>query len=209
MTSIDDIAARMTFIGLWLYVDDYGNESAKPSLVRASIWPEDEEITSDVVAGHLLTLAERDMIRFYKVGTREYLTIVNWSKHQRVDKPSKSNVPPPPETLASDDRETLAREGKGVARSVDEARDSAREAEGEGEEREEGEGTPRDPRDFLTTEPPSPFCPAHPNGTVKPCRACGNARLAAKQWEQRHRAWMDDLADGIALAAVLDDGEVS
>lgn len=31
--------------------------------------------------------------------------------------------------------------------------------------------------------PPSPHCPQHPEGTTAPCRACGDARAARKNWD--------------------------
>lgn len=33
------------------------------------------------------------------------------------------------------------------------------------------------------TTPPSPFCPAHPGGTDRPCRPCGDARRAHDTWQ--------------------------
>jgi hypothetical protein len=56
-------------------------------------------------------------------------------------------------------------------------------------------------------EPPSPFCPLHPHGTVKPCGACGNARLRAKDWENRHRAWMDETTEREALIERVADAQ--
>ena len=33
--------------------------------------------------------------------------------------------------------------------------------------------------------PPSPFCPEHPNGTDRPCRACADARRNSESWDER------------------------
>ncbi len=39
------------------------------------------------------------------------------------------------------------------------------------------------------TEPPTPNCPQHPDGTTTPCRACGDARRARSAWDaERDRA---------------------
>lgn len=35
------------------------------------------------------------------------------------------------------------------------------------------------------SEPPSPNCSTHPNGTERPCRACGDARLAREAFDAR------------------------
>ncbi|WP_052067984.1 hypothetical protein [Rhodococcoides fascians] len=36
------------------------------------------------------------------------------------------------------------------------------------------------------SNPPSPNCSIHPKGTEKPCRACGDARLAREAWDAAH-----------------------
>lgn len=175
---------RLTFIGLWLYADDYGNERINSALLKASIWPLDDDITTSVLDEHLLMLADHQMLTLYAVDGRDYFHITNWDRHQRVDKPSASTIPLPPDLEASrDSREGRASEG-GERR--------------EGVERECGEGAPGcdqvgslgggervRPRSAL---PPSPFCPRHPTGTDKACKPCGNARLAFKAWELAREA---------------------
>lgn len=171
------IPARMTFVGLLLYVDDYGNESADAALVKAAIWPTDTKVTVATVEQHMGLIADRGMVTFYEVDGRRYLRITNWEKHQRVDRPSRSNIPSDP----ARDWPVANEGGVGVG--------SGREGEpGEDEGDEEGAGVGRGRGDSRGTrasalEPPSPFCPDHPGGTTKACRACGNARLRLKEWE--------------------------
>lgn len=184
------LAVRLTFIGLWLYADDYGRENARASLVRAAVWPEDDLTTAEIDE-HLLRLAESNMIQLYTVADRTYFQITNWAKHQRVDKPSRSNIPEPRDTLATPSRQPepvddvpVAMEGRG---------------EGEwGEGEESGSGEPGEERRDIPTPsrrkpnlPPSPFCKTHPEGTVSACRACGNARLKRKVWEDELAAEID------------------
>jgi hypothetical protein len=161
------VPARLTFIGLLLYVDDYGNESADAALVKAAIWPTDRHVSENVVREHLSLLAERGMVTFYEVEGRSLLRVTNWDKHQRVDRPSRSNIPSDPT------REwPVASEGGAGAGTRREG----------GAEGETGEPSRVDPE--ASRESPSPFCSHHsPNGTTKPCKACGNARLALKAWE--------------------------
>lgn len=172
------IPARMTFVGLLLYVDDYGNESADAALVKAAIWPTDTKVTVATVEQHMGLLVDRGMVTFYEVDGRRYLRITNWEKHQRVDRPSRSNIPQDPDSRGS--REwSVANEGGVGGGSGRESEPS--EYEGESEE---GEGETSRPDPVLTRESaPSPFCKTHPTGTTKPCKACGNARLTLKAWE--------------------------
>jgi len=182
---------RLTFIGLWLYPDDDGRERTNAALIKADVWPVEEDITADVVEVHLLQLAERNMLRLYRVAGREYFQRTGWDRHQPVQNPSRSNIPAPPAASAYhepvptpeppyvDPMETPRSEGEG------EERVSVRDESEGASESDEGRPTvhPQQPADRPSTRPPSPFCPAHPQGTPKPCRACGTARLAFKAWQ--------------------------
>lgn len=171
------VAERWTFVGLLFYVDDYGNESADAALVKAAIWPTDNRVTVAVVESHLVKLAERDMVTFYEVDGRRYLRVTNWDKHQRVDRPSRSNIPPDPT------RERLLATEGGVGGGSRREGDDEELGEYEGERAEGREGGEGARSRVLSDVPPSPFCGDHPNGTTKPCKACGNARLSLKAWE--------------------------
>lgn len=90
------VEARLTFIGLWTYVDDEGRGVDDPRLVRAAVWPLDDHRLDDV-AGWLDELAEAGLIRRYTVDGRRFLVIHSWLEHQKVSHPAPSTLPPPPE----------------------------------------------------------------------------------------------------------------
>lgn len=164
---------RMTFLGLQAYADDYGREKSNSVIAKGAIWPLDEDITPEVMDQHMLQLEAAGFIELYTVAKRSYYQIVDWTDWQRVDRPSKSTrIPPPPEPSRAP-REPLAEEGRG---------------EGERErERGEGEREPSraSPHFDLPNEAPSPFCRNHPEGTDRPCRACGTARLRHEMFVQQ------------------------
>jgi hypothetical protein len=58
-------------------------------------------------------------------------------------------------------------------------------------------------------EPPSRYCPGHPDGTSQPCPDCRDARLAAEAWERDHRkrraARASDRAAAIATCQMCDE----
>jgi hypothetical protein len=174
--------ARLTFIGLWLYADDYGRERTNAALIKADVWPVEEEITADVVEEHLLLLADRGMIRLYELAGREYFQLTGWDRWQPVQNPSRSNIPAPPAPSACTEPEQAPQTAY-VDPSEDPRSEGEREErEGEREEGEsQGEGVSE--RAAGITRPPSPFCDRHPGGTSKPCKACGTARLRLKHWE--------------------------
>jgi hypothetical protein len=186
---------RLTFIGLWLYADDYGRERTNPALIKADVWPVEADITPDVVEEHLLLLAERSMISLYAVDGREYFQLTGWDRHQPVDKPSRSNVPPPPAPSAAPPQVEPSR-GPRDPSPTPLATEGGERDEGEGESERDGckgepdgehEGVaalpPTDPAHDRSQHPPSPFCKRHPGGTSKACKDCGNARMAFKHWQ--------------------------
>lgn len=89
------IPARLTFVGLWTYVDDEGRGVDDPRLVKAELWPLDDDMTPRKVAGHLDAFADRGLILRYGFSGRRYLQVVGWSEHQRINRPQQSKYPAP------------------------------------------------------------------------------------------------------------------
>lgn len=98
------LPARLTFIGLWTTVDDDGRAVDDSRLVKAAVWPLDDRTVVDVASDlDELAMVERPdgargLIIRYEIGGRRYLCIRNWREHQRIDKPTKSKLPAPPDT---------------------------------------------------------------------------------------------------------------
>lgn len=81
------------FVSLLLVADDHGNFRATPRLLHAQIfWAREAR---EEVASLLGSLASVSLVSLYTAGGQEYGSILGWTKHQRVDKPSKPRVPPP------------------------------------------------------------------------------------------------------------------
>jgi len=91
------IEDRLLFIGLWSYVDDNGVGIDKLSLIVADLFADDIERdardTFARVSRGLASLSEAGRIIRYTVEGGDYLCIVNWSEHQRIDKPGKARYP--------------------------------------------------------------------------------------------------------------------
>lgn len=159
------VAVRWTAVGLRLFADDFGRESATSIRIRSAVWPMDADITDAVIEEHLLTLDEAGYLVLYQVGKRTYFALRNW---QKVDRPTASSIPEPP-------AETDSR----AARESFVAGERGRESEWESKRGERAEENSQAAREGT---PPSPFCAAHPEGTNSPCRNCGTARLRHEQW---------------------------
>ena len=185
------IPARLTFLGLLMYADAFGRERLNGRLLKAAVWPLDDEITAEAVEEHLVLIDERGLIETYAAEGREYYQ-VTWSLFIPDKDPAASEVPyPPPAALSHARTPEMAqrdvsaepagaqrkeREGE---RGESEGGESASEGEREGSVGEAAVSTPDDPHG----PPPDPFCPRHPDGSDAPCRPCGRARLRFQRWQ--------------------------
>jgi hypothetical protein len=110
------------FVSLFLLADDYGNFRAEVEQIDgAALWAFKEQSCREAIS----RLAELELLRFYEVNGQQYAHICGWEKHQKVDHPGKSNIPPPPR-VSRDPRETLARIRENLSTDLDQ--------EGKGEE---------------------------------------------------------------------------
>jgi hypothetical protein len=87
---------RLLYVLLWTLADDQGRFRASPALVRAELFPYDEDLTQHQVGDWLHMLEEAGRIRLYAAEQQQYGIIVKWKEHQRIDKPSDSKFPAPP-----------------------------------------------------------------------------------------------------------------
>ena len=94
-----DVFTRLTFIGLLSAADDYGRGSAEPAVLAAALYPFDlsrEPIeTLASVSRALATLSREGRIKCYTISGESFYEVVNWRRHQRVDKPGRSRIPTP------------------------------------------------------------------------------------------------------------------
>lgn len=91
------LSARLTFIGLWTYVDDNGVGLDNERLIVAAIWPlEDDPLeTLRRTREDLRSLQETLLVTRYRDGERHLLHIRSWSEHQKVSHPGKPRYPLP------------------------------------------------------------------------------------------------------------------
>lgn len=90
--------ARLLFLQLLTYVDDHGRGRAHPRLLAGELYPYDDDVR-DLLPAWLDELCAEGIALVYQVGGTQFLQILNWAKHQRVDNAGKSLIPPPPEAV--------------------------------------------------------------------------------------------------------------
>lgn len=85
------IPARLFFIGLWNHADDAGNLVYSPRKLKMQIFPADT-IDCEGLLGELIT---HGLITVYSVNVEEFIHINGFRKHQVINRPSKTTIPPP------------------------------------------------------------------------------------------------------------------
>lgn len=111
------MSARLLFIGLLNFADDSGNLNRSAKKIKMQVFPADafdcEPLICELIAQGVLTE--------YSVNGEKFLQIKGFTKHQVINRPTKSNIPPPENQQNSTQTSTThggltedsLREGKG------------------------------------------------------------------------------------------------
>lgn len=91
--------ARLTFVGLWTYVDDKGRGFDDARLVKAAVWPLDDDVAPTDVADDLDRIEAEQLIeRWHEAELgRDLLRVRSFLEHQRINRATVSKLPPSPE----------------------------------------------------------------------------------------------------------------
>jgi hypothetical protein len=91
------IRARLTFAGiLTAYLDDHGRGRDNPMLVKAAIYPLDDELAASSIQEDLDAIEATGGITRYESDGKQYFYAPGWADHQYINKPSPSKCPDPP-----------------------------------------------------------------------------------------------------------------
>jgi hypothetical protein len=85
-------------------------------MLASLLYPYDDDASTEIVKW-LEELEKEQCIRRYALGADQFIQICNWLKHQKIDKPSSSKCPPPPEISpnGSDHSRVTRERSRGVA----------------------------------------------------------------------------------------------
>jgi hypothetical protein len=90
------VDARFLFLGLLPFCDDMGRKQYSARRIKAEVFPVDVEFTVDVVDELLKQLAAVGVIELYDHGKGHYLRIPHFLRHQVINRPGHSEIPPSP-----------------------------------------------------------------------------------------------------------------
>lgn len=92
--------ARLLFIQLWTLCDDEGRTRASSRMLASLLYPYDHDAPR-LVEDWLTELEEEQCVKRYQINKNNYLQVLSWTTHQKIDKPSKSKIPPITESFAN------------------------------------------------------------------------------------------------------------
>lgn len=173
------LAVRYAWVLLWGYLDDEGRGLDIPKTIAGDLFPLDEDITARVVDDWLTTMSTAPdeehgaPLCRYSVAGRSYIHAPNWREHQKPNRPSPSQHPRCPLHDGTLDHTANSVNGSVSHSSLEGLR----------------------VREFESLKGDARGCPAHPDGTRKPCRACGEIRLRRENGTTtrvRRHGYIDD-----------------
>lgn len=85
--------ARLLFIMLWTICDDAGRTRAASRMLASLLYPYDDDAPKRM-DGWISELEREKCVVRYQADGSTYLEVCNWLNHQKIDKPSKSKIPP-------------------------------------------------------------------------------------------------------------------
>lgn len=91
--------ARLVYIAMWNEADDDGRLRGSAKYLRAVLFPYDDDLQMGKI---LLSLRAHGKIIEYSVRAQTYLFLPNFRRHQRINRPSASRLPEPPEKALED-----------------------------------------------------------------------------------------------------------
>jgi hypothetical protein len=95
--------AALLFLAMLNCADDKGRLRGSPALLKAQAFPYRPEIDIEAALAELLSVR---LVRPYKSGGQTYLEVINFLKHQVINKPSKKTLMPEPESFETIEENT-------------------------------------------------------------------------------------------------------
>lgn len=184
---------RLTFLGLISHADDSGRLKGDPRLIKAAIYPLDDDITADSVKEHLRHLARAGLIVRYTAGQFAFIELPNFTRHQQINKARASEIPPPPEAENTAREESGSTPGGIREHSREEWNGMEEEWNGGGARGAVPDGTPPDMPAVEVPEAPSAA------GGDSPRPASKHTRSAAGTPSKSRTALPEWVAAGVAL----------
>lgn len=94
-TARASLHARLFYIAMWNWADDWGVGTANPKALLSFAFPNDDDVEPRMFRGLAAEIADCFGVEWYSVDGRPYFWIPSWEKHQRTEKRAKKMNPMP------------------------------------------------------------------------------------------------------------------
>ena len=131
--------ARLFYVALWCWADDYGRGETNLPMLAGFAFPEDDQITRKEVPSLCKEVADAFDVEFYTVHGRFYYSIPTWDEHQRTQRKAASRHPGPDHAEAAPDLRFSENQGTSARTQGTSAQTQGHSGTGTGE-REQGKG---------------------------------------------------------------------
>jgi hypothetical protein len=88
--------ARLLFVGLITMADDAGRLRGMPAAILGHAFPYDQDAPS-LLERWLAEVERTGLIVRYDVDGHPYVALTGWAKHQKINRPTASELPGPPD----------------------------------------------------------------------------------------------------------------
>lgn len=125
--------ARLAFIGMWNFCDDYGVHPGSAKTLKAQVFPSDD-LSAHEISCLISELMAQGLLREFHAQGKTWWLVTGWH-HQKIDRPSKSKYPSPTETCDETPPPNGNEDSTNDRRMLDECSTKARDGrEGKGRE---------------------------------------------------------------------------
>jgi hypothetical protein len=90
---------RLLLFGLVSMADDEGRLREMPTAILGHTFPSDDDVTPAKLARWLGAIEKQGIVLRYKAGGKQYIAFRHWARHQKVNRPTPSTFPPPPDPV--------------------------------------------------------------------------------------------------------------
>lgn len=94
--------ARILYQGMWCFADDHGRGRANPKLVKAAVFPLDDDMGIEDVTLLMKEVFESGMAHPYEVGGKDYYHVVQWIENQSAAFRRGNPIHPAPTCMQDD-----------------------------------------------------------------------------------------------------------
>lgn len=133
------IRARLFYVALWCWADDYGIGETNFNMLAGFAFPEGDQIERKELPSLCKEVAEAYGTMFYTVRGRHYYSIPTWDEHQRTQRKAAAKYPTPDHPEAAPDLRVYGETGPSAPMQGTSASTQGSDEDGTGE-REQGKG---------------------------------------------------------------------